>query len=146
MTLKCNQFLLSVGFFDRHFSSIEVNFDWGIFLGLLGVYLAIYGIYKGKIKKSLVMESCDSFFHNENLDREDNIKLTTNYKGENIEDYISTSIYLGNDGNVELKSNDFASNCSIRFDHDIELMELSSNGIERMLQNYVPEVSSVEAV
>lgn len=117
------QIIQCINLLNDYFGPIEITFNWGIFLGLLGVYLALFSLYKGKVKKSLVMEASDSFFHNVDLDREENIKLTTIYKGKKIDDYITTSIYLGNDGNVELKSNDFASPCSIRFNHEIELME-----------------------
>lgn len=108
------------------FAPIVIAFDYGIFFGLLGTYLAILSLKRGKQKKGFEIRQCDTSYKTKIPDDfADKIKI--NYKGQEVDNLINTTIYLQNTGNVELKNDDFNNDCVITFSHEIELLEYSIN-------------------
>ncbi len=117
------QIIQSIDLINDYFNPLEISFNWGIFLGLLGVYLGVLSLIKGKARKSFVMEPHDSYFYSGKKEILENVKITKINRGDKVDELMIASIYFGNDGNVELKKDDFASVCSIRFNKKIELKE-----------------------
>lgn len=113
-----------VDFYRQAFAPIDSSFDWGFFFGILGTYLGVLSLISTKQKRGFELRQGDTFFKTKVPDAiSEKVKLS--YKGEPVDSIVSTTIFLENTGNVELKNDDFNNDCVLEFSEEIGLLEYS---------------------